>query len=400
MTKKIVDVLGRPRTVLSDAFAAFRKNNDLSAASSLAFSATIALIPALFLLTFVLGAAIGSSERALVKTQELLTQVIPAFSQDILREVRNISSHRGTIGLLNVLVLLWSVTPLVADMRVLLGTVFRKKPTRTFLIEKLLDVAISIVILLGLSAIAIAGIVFSLARDKSNIPLPLPPLEGAGQVLFVTATVFSLYFMFSKRAPLLHLLIGAFTAALLWFVMRPAFHLFLIYNPGYGFAFGSFKSLFVVIIWIYFSLVVFLFGAEVAASLARGETSYIKRLMELKRSIPSRVIDKYVVVFEKESVIFNEGEPGDKMFSVYSGRVAIRKGGRELAVIEPGKWFGGMSFLLGTPRVASAVALEDVELVTVSNENINGLMNEYPDFFMEMLREMAQRLRETSEVAD
>ena len=49
--------------------------------------------------------------------------------------------------------------------------------------------------------------------------------------------------------------------------MTPAFHLFITYNPGYGFAFGSFKSLFVVIIWIDYSLVVFLFGAEITASL-------------------------------------------------------------------------------------------------------------------------------------
>ncbi len=396
MAGKISDTAGRVRNVFSDAFAAFRKNNDLSAASSLAFSATIALIPSLFLLTFVLGAAIGSSDRALAKTQELLTQVIPAFSQDVLREVRHISAHRGTIGLVNFLVLLWSVTPLVADLRVLLGRVFSRKPTRTFLIEKMLDAAISIILLLGLTAIAIAGIFISLVQSRSPVPVRLPPLEGAGQFLFVTATVFSLYFMFSKRVRPLHLLSGSLVAALLWFALRPAFHLFLIFNPGYGFAFGSFKSLFVVIIWIYFSLIVFFFGAEIAASLGRGETSYVKRLMEGKRNIPSKVVAKYVVTFDKEDVIFNEGDPGGAMFSVLSGKVAIMKADRAIAVIDPGKWFGGTSFLLGTPRVASAVALDKTELVTINNENINNLMNEYPEFAMEMLREMAQRLRETN----
>ena len=54
---------------------------------------------------------------------------------------------------------------------------------------------------------------------------------------------------------------------LFWFAMRPAFHLFLLYNPGYGFAFGSFKSLFVVIIWIHFSFIVLLAGAEITENL-------------------------------------------------------------------------------------------------------------------------------------
>jgi hypothetical protein len=81
------EVLKKIRIILADAAASFRKNNDLSAASSLAFSTTLALIPALFLLTFLLGAAIGSSTRALRETEELLAQLIPAYSQVILREM-------------------------------------------------------------------------------------------------------------------------------------------------------------------------------------------------------------------------------------------------------------------------------------------------------------------------
>jgi hypothetical protein len=197
---------------------------------------------------------------------------------------------------------------------------------------------------------------------------------------------------------LLHLAVGAVVASLLWFAMRPAFQLFLLYNPGYGFAFGSFKSLFVVVIWIYFSLVAFLFGAEIAASLGRDETFFIMKLMEGKKNVPRRVTAKYVVSYDQGSVIFNEGDPGDRMFSVLKGRVGLQRAGQEVAVITQGKWFGGMSFLLSSPRMARAVALEDVELVTIDNENINNLMNEYPEFVVAMMREMAQRLREANRV--
>jgi membrane protein len=394
------DVLKKIRIVLFETFSSFRKNNDLTSASSLAFSATLALIPSLFLLTFVLGAVIGSSVRALAKTQDLLTQLIPAYSHDILREVQFISSHMGAIGTLNIVVLVWSVTPLVADMRITLGKVFRKKPTRPFLLEKLFDVALSIIFLMGLSAIAVAGVIFTLAEKRNHLRITLGYFEEALPFVFVTAVVFALYAVFSKRVRPAHLLIGALTASLLWFAMRPAFHLFLMYNPGYGFAFGSFKSLFVVIIWIYFSFVAFLIGAEVAASLGRDETVFIKKLMEGKKHIPEGVVGKYVVSYDKGCVIFSEGDPGDEMYSVLKGRVAILKGDLEIAVIAPGRWFGGMSFLLSTPRVAKAVALEDVELVVIKNENINNLMNEYPEFVVEMLREMAQRLRETNKVID
>jgi CRP-like cAMP-binding protein len=88
------------------------------------------------------------------------------------------------------------------------------------------------------------------------------------------------------------------------------------------------------------------------------------------------------------------------MFSVLSGRVAIRKGDRDIAVIAQGKSFGGLSFLLSSPRAATAVALEEVELVMLNNENISNLMNEFPEFVVGMLREMALRLRETNRLID
>ena len=195
-------------------------------------------------------------------------------------------------------------------------------------------------------------------------------------------------------------MIGALVASLLWFAMRPAFNLFLLYNPGYGFTFGSFKSLFVVIIWIYFSFIAFLIGAEVAASLGRLETALIKTLVEGDRNVPLRIIAKYVKYYEPGSVIFKEGDPGTEMYSVLKGRVAIRKGATEIAVIPEGKYFGEMSYLLSAPRVVTAVALDAVELVAISHENINKLMNEYPEFVIAMLQELAGRLREINKMID
>ena len=254
--------------VLSEAFSSFRKNNDLTAASSLAFYAMLAVIPALYLLTILLSAVIGSSAQALQKTQELMSQFIPAYSQVILKEVGFITSHRGAIGLVNLFVLFWSITPFVSELRISLGAIFPKGRSRPFLLEKLFDVAISIVFLIGFSAVAVADVVLTLMERIQ--PLRLLPiyLEEITPFIVVTGVVFSLYFTFSSKMRTRQLIIGSLVTSLLWFAMRPAFHLFLTYNPGYGFAFGSFKSLFVVIIWIYYFLVVFLFGAEIAAASA------------------------------------------------------------------------------------------------------------------------------------
>jgi membrane protein len=400
MKNRATDLIKKQWLVFTEALSSFMRNNDLTAASSLAFSAMLALIPTLFLLTYLLSLAIGSSSQALARTQELLMRLLPAYSQDIVQEVRFLASHKGAVGLVNSVVLFWTMTPFVADMRFVLGTVFRQKPGRPFLLEKLFDVVVSMVFLIGLTAVMVAGIAFQLLEKESLLRVLPRSVEAMVLFLLVSAVVFLFYFFFSSRMRCRYLLAGAVVTSLIWFAMRPAFHLFLTFNPGYGFAFGSFKSLFVVIIWIYASLAIFLFGAEIAGSLHRKETVFIKKLMEGKRNVPDSVFGKYVLRFEKGNAIFSEGDPGSEMFSVLTGRVGIRKSGRLIAEIPAGKCFGEMSFLLAAPRVAAAFALEDTELVRIDNENVTQLMNEYPEFVVEMLREMALRLREADRLID
>ena len=274
MINSAIGLLRKIRIVLSEAFSSFRRNKGLTAASSLAFLSTLALIPMLLLLTFLLGALIGSSARALEEMQNILKQLVPAYSQVILNELSMIMRHKRAIGVINFFVLFWTVTRLVAGMRISLSTIFQKTTGRPFLLEKLFDVGISILFLAGFSVVAIAGVALPLV--KRVVPLRLLPvaaLEEIAPFIVFAVVVFALYFTFSTRARFWHLVIGSLVTSLLWFALRPAFYFFLIYNPGYGFAFGSFKSLFVVLMWIYLSLSLFLFGAEIVASIGRGRSS-------------------------------------------------------------------------------------------------------------------------------
>lgn len=394
--KSLVDYIKKIWVLLVEAFGSFRKNNDLTAASSLAFSAMLALIPALFLFTFVLSGVVGSSQEAIARTQKLLSEVIPSYGDEILREVKVLSAHRRTMGIVNLVVLLWMVTPFVSEMRSALGVIFRKRPKRHFILQKLLDVSITAVFLTGLSAVAVVGVLMAVLEKSSPLGFLPGYAKSLGPFVVVTGVVFALYFIFSPRIKLKHIVAGALMTSVLWSIMRPAFTLFLTYNPGYGVAFGSFKSLFVVIIWIYYSLAVFLFGAEVAANLHRKDAVFVRRLMEGRRGVPEAVLRKFVVAFDPGDVIFLEGDHGSEMYSVRKGNVSIRRGDKEIALIGEGSFFGEMSFLLGMPRSATAVAADETELIVISNNTVGTLMNEFPEFVLRMLREMAARLRETN----
>jgi YihY family inner membrane protein len=394
----LADIAKKSWMIAAETFSSFRRNNDLAAASSMAFSAMLALIPALFLLTALLGMTIGSSQEAFRKVQDMATKVIPNYSHEIMKEVSFIATHKRTFGALNLLIFLFAVTPLVSDLRSTLGTIFRTGAGRPFLLEKLIDVAITVVFLLGITAIAAAGVALTVAEQWLSLPNLPGYLGGFVQYLFIAASFFLLYLAFSRKFLSVNLAAGALASAGLWYLMGPLFHKFLAYNPGYGLAFGSFKSLFVVIIWIYYSLVVFLLGAEISASLERHETVILKRLMAGKRDLPLSVSEKFIARYYPGDTIFTEGEAGDQMFSMLRGNVTIWKGGRVIATVTAGQYFGVVSFLLATPRIAAAVAQDDVELVIITRQNITNLMNESPEFILAMLKETAMRLRETNKL--
>jgi membrane protein len=273
MMNSAIDLLKKIRSVLSETFSSFRRNKGLTAASSLAFLSTLALVPTLLLFTFLLGALIGSSARALEETQALLEQLGPAYGQVILNELSMIMRHKRAVSVINLFVLLWAVTRLVAGMRISLSTIFQKTAGRPFLLEKLFDIAISILFLAGFSVVAIAGVALPLVKRIQPLRLLPGALEEIAPFIVFTGVVFALYFTFSTGVRFRHLVIGSLVTSLLWFALRPAFYFFLTYNPGYGFAFGSFKSLFVVLMWIYLSQALFLFGAEFVASFGRGRPS-------------------------------------------------------------------------------------------------------------------------------
>jgi CRP-like cAMP-binding protein len=117
-----------------------------------------------------------------------------------------------------------------------------------------------------------------------------------------------------------------------------------------------------------------------------------------KRDLPAGVAERFIAQYAPGETIFTEGDAGDQMFSILKGNVTIWKGGRVIATVSAGQYFGVVSFLLATPRIAAAMALDDVELVMITRQNLADLMNESPEFVLAILRETAMRLRETNKL--
>ena len=77
--------------------------------------------------------------------------------------------------------------------------------------------------------------------------------------------------------------------------------------------------------------------------------------------------------------IFSEGDPGDALYIILGGDVAIVKGvpgGNEktLAILKTGNFFGEMALLDAFPRSASAVVRRETDLLMLSRKDLDSLL--------------------------
>jgi CRP-like cAMP-binding protein len=104
--------------------------------------------------------------------------------------------------------------------------------------------------------------------------------------------------------------------------------------------------------------------------------------------------------YESGKFIFFEDSEGEQCFFVVQGSVKVTrlsKDGREviLAMLNEGEFFGEMALLDGESRSANVIALEETEVLTLNREDFLVVLQDYPQIAIQLLKEMAHRLRKS-----
>ena len=107
-------------------------------------------------------------------------------------------------------------------------------------------------------------------------------------------------------------------------------------------------------------------------------------------------IDKHVT---KGNVVLTEGEVGDSLYAIVSGRVKVFIGdedGREiiLKILGPGDFFGEMSLIDKQPRSASVSTLENSAFKVLSHSAFEKSVEMAPGIATLVMRALAKRLRD------
>jgi signal transduction histidine kinase len=105
-----------------------------------------------------------------------------------------------------------------------------------------------------------------------------------------------------------------------------------------------------------------------------------------------------VRTYKAGELIFDEYSKGRDLFVILAGRVRIKKQtkfGVEslLAVLHEADFFGELSLIDGLPRSARAEAMDDCTLAVISASAFQDLVAESPEFTLNLLSNLAVRLR-------
>ncbi|MHB8437923.1 MAG: Crp/Fnr family transcriptional regulator [Acidimicrobiales bacterium] len=89
-----------------------------------------------------------------------------------------------------------------------------------------------------------------------------------------------------------------------------------------------------------------------------------------------------------------EGASGREFFFIVDGKATVRRGGRKIAALEPGQYFGELSLLDRLPRSATIVSDTPMTLLVLDQRRFNGLLDAMPSMAHKLLVAMSKRIRE------
>ena len=289
---------------LGGLFVRMNTNNILLLCAGLAFSTLLCLVPLVFLLFFVFEVIldVGAIAHLINRTVDVLipyTEEAGYLKEVLSARISGVMTFKEAYGVSGLLILIVSASSLFSSMRTLLNAVFKVEhssgpkegdidqvmvervknmdtPGRwvKFLygvlpiaVGKLKDLTMVLLVvyifLLLVLSLPILSAVIDIA--PSLIHAYVTYFYGLTSFALVFAVFLGLYWLVPHQKLQIKMLVtGAFWAALLWKITEWIFGYYLSHFASISYLYGAYVLLVVVALWIYFSVIIFIIGAQIA----------------------------------------------------------------------------------------------------------------------------------------
>ncbi|PXY90049.1 virulence factor BrkB family protein [Gilliamella apis] len=246
-----------------------RINHDrlTTSAAELAYTTILALVPLITVIFALLSAFPMFDEVSQSLKQLIYSNLVPTASDTIQNYLEQFIGNTKKMTLVGIIGLIVTSLLLINSINNALNRIWRTKRKRSFMYNLTMYWTILTLgpILVG-SSVAVSSYIFSLKWLSD---------AASGDVLLSTLpfiiSIVGFWLLYSiiptESIPFKEAVIGALVAAILFEIGKRAFALYVTSFPTYQLIYGVVSSIPIMLVWIYCSWCIVLFGAEFAATL-------------------------------------------------------------------------------------------------------------------------------------
>jgi len=136
--------------------------------------------------------------------------------------------------------------------------------------------------------------------------------------------------------------------------------------------------------------------------LTKNQKTTLLRKVSLFSGVGPKALGEIVglmteIDFAPERYVVRQGQVGTGFYLIAAGRARVVRGNNVIARLGPGDFFGELSVLDQTPRMAHVIAEEPTTCLALASWELSKLLEKNPKMTLALLRVVASRLRSVSE---
>ncbi len=265
-----------------------KQDNVLRVAASLGYTSMIALVP-LIAIALAIFSAFPVFDSVKMEIQNFMfNNLVPGVGKTVETYISSFVGATGKLTTIGVVGLAVTAIMMLSTIEASLNVVFGVKKSRPIVARVLVYWTILTLgpLLLGAS-FSVSGYIFSLSflnGDISSYGVELARYVPKLLMMFVLMGVY--LFVPYRKIKLKHTFVGAFVAVVLFAVLKKTFGMFVVQGSTYNTLYGALAVIPVLLVWMYLSWAVVIFGAVIVAS--------IPEWLE-KRADLNKVLDDFVL---------------------------------------------------------------------------------------------------------
>ncbi len=253
----------------------FLEHQSATYAAALAFCAMLSAVPLLSVAVAVLARVVGGSGSARGRLESAMAHFMPGAGATFPRLIQAMQTGSGAYGLLGLFSLLLTGAAVFATLEVAFNRIWEAEKPRGWFRSRInaLFAAVGVLVLLLCSVLSTSLVAVAQATEVPGLHKTAGEIEWLWRYsqligpMGLSVAVFTLLYKIvpNCRVTVWAALRGGILAGILWELAKIAFTYYLAHSASYNRVYGPLAGMAVGMVWVYYSSVVVLVGAEIAA---------------------------------------------------------------------------------------------------------------------------------------